>query len=146
MIMKFNETQDFKEHFLVDDLLFLLTINCCKYFDKVLHFYSPDSFWIPVVLWKDAHNKETPLITWTLKRKTDNCNMYLCTNLHWTENTHRAVASLPKSSAEKEHFALEKICSKPQLLLQLKCVSIISRWISSINIFPGLNDITDVLR
>lgn len=114
MIMKFNETEDFKEHFSVDALLYLLIINCSKYYDKVLYFYSPDSFWIPVVFWKATHNKETPLITWTLKRKTDNCNMYLYINLHLTENTHRTVVSLPKSSAEKEHFALEKICSKLQ--------------------------------
>lgn len=42
--MKFHEAKDFKEHFLVDDLLFLLIINCSKQFDKVLQFYSPDSF------------------------------------------------------------------------------------------------------
>lgn len=147
IMMKMNETEVFKEYFLVDDLLFLLITSCSTYFDKVLHFYSPDSFWIPVVFWKDTHNKETPLITWTLKRKTDNCNTYLCTHLHWTESTYRAVVSLPKLSVEKEHFALEKnLLQAAVLLLQFKCVWIMSR-LSSINLFPTLNDDeTDVLR
>lgn len=67
------------------------------YLYKFLFLNSPDSFSIPVVFWKDTHNKETSLITWALKRKTDNCDMYLPTNLQWFKTTYRTVESAQRT-------------------------------------------------